>query len=303
MKNYRLDIASLLLAALLAACCASLQAAPPGPEIVVGSADPDEALQGDELDVTISGTGFADGAVVSYLVSGTKDSSQIDVIRTDFVEDASGQQFLVTRIKIKDQATVSDYDILVQLGGRKGKGTTRFAVLPYQTPNDGLVQIVATGAVQLNVFCIESVNASTSFLGCNGYNGSAPYITLGQYFLDFQGYDKQADGNACFGGGQAFAGTVQLQHHQSGDAAIFRFWALNSAGDVDIQYALTIDDPHLGGWSDPPGFPPGVGETTTLIGTHWALGSYQRDKKYGPCTAAGEFSGADIVITDLTRLD
>ena len=45
MKNYRLDIASLLLAALLAACCASLQAAPPGPEIVVGSADPDEALR------------------------------------------------------------------------------------------------------------------------------------------------------------------------------------------------------------------------------------------------------------------
>ncbi len=288
-----------LFGVLLAMAGNPLLAAPGAEPIVVESADPNEAEQGQELDVLIRGSGFGKDAKVKYLVAETDDDSQIDVLSVEFVDEST----LRTRIRVKDDALVTNYDVQVQRGRRKGKGTT-FAVIPLQTPNDGLIEIVSSGAVSVQEVCIEPVNDPRTTVGCNGNDGNLVTITLGQFFIDFSDYDKGALGSACFADGPEFVGTIQLRNDFGGDGddAIFRFRALNSDGTVDVQYALISTDPHLGGWSDPPGFPPALGETTTLVGTHWSLSSYSRDKKYGPCSSEGELNGGDIVTVDLTRL-
>jgi hypothetical protein len=56
-----------------------------GGKISVTAASPGEALQGEELDVVVNGTGFDNGTTASYLVTGTSDDSQIDVLSIEFV--------------------------------------------------------------------------------------------------------------------------------------------------------------------------------------------------------------------------
>jgi hypothetical protein len=97
-----------------------------GGKVAVESANPGSAIQGEEKDIYISGSGFGPGANVRYLVTGTDDDTQIEVLSTEYI-DATGE--LKTRVKVKDSATVIDYDIEVQAtSGRKGKGTTLFKV-------------------------------------------------------------------------------------------------------------------------------------------------------------------------------
>lgn len=109
-----------------------LAAAPPsgggggGPnKVSVINADPSEATQGQELDVIVTGSGFDSGSQVSYLVTGTTDGSQVDVLSVQYISSTE----LRTRIRPKDAAPATDYDIEVRtLSGRKGKGTTLFRV-------------------------------------------------------------------------------------------------------------------------------------------------------------------------------
>jgi len=99
-----------------------LLAAPPsgGPDPEVESADPNFALQGERKTITISGKYFAPGLTVRFLVTDTKDSSQIDVISAVYIDDKT----IEADIQVLGTATVSQYDIEVKIGGRKGKGTT-----------------------------------------------------------------------------------------------------------------------------------------------------------------------------------
>jgi hypothetical protein len=110
----------------LLAVSATLMAAPPqreGDPDVFG-ANPETAQQGEFKTITISGENFAPGATVRFLVGGTKDASQIEVLATTFVSDET----LEASIHVLDTATVSGYDIEVRVSGRKGKGTTMFSV-------------------------------------------------------------------------------------------------------------------------------------------------------------------------------
>jgi len=99
-----------------------LLAAPPSgdPDPEVDSADPPFALQGERKTVTISGKYFAPGLTVRFLVTDTKDSSQIDVISAEYLNENT----IEADIQVLGTATVSDYDIEVKVGRRKGKGTT-----------------------------------------------------------------------------------------------------------------------------------------------------------------------------------
>lgn len=115
-------IAGILLTALV---LGEAMAAPPDKTSVTG-ANPNSALQGESLDVVISGSGFGQGATVRFLVSGTRDDSQIAVNNVTYNE---GDGTLTASIQVQGTAVVSDYDIEVQpLSGRKGKGTTLFSV-------------------------------------------------------------------------------------------------------------------------------------------------------------------------------
>jgi len=115
----------LLVIAVIFALPLALEAAKPVP-VTVTAANPSAAIQGAELDVLVSGTGFGNGSTVKYLVTGTTDASQVTVLSVQYIP-ATGQ--LKTRIKVNGEATTTYYDIEVLTAtGRKGKGTTLFKV-------------------------------------------------------------------------------------------------------------------------------------------------------------------------------
>lgn len=114
-------IAVLVLWALMPAVSAHAQ-------VAVTSADPSSAPQGTiSLDVTVVGNGFDSSAAVSFLITGTTNPGGITVKKVV----VRGSKKLVATIEIADTAVVTDFDIQVEMsGGRKGKGTSLFAVLP-----------------------------------------------------------------------------------------------------------------------------------------------------------------------------
>jgi uncharacterized membrane protein len=114
----------LIAAALFIVLPLALEAGKPVP-VTVTAANPADATQGEELDVIVSGSGFDSGSIVSYLITGTADASQVTVQSVQYISSTQ----LKTRIKVNGFAPVTDYDIEVQAStGRKGKGTTLFKV-------------------------------------------------------------------------------------------------------------------------------------------------------------------------------
>lgn len=100
----------------------------PSAKVTVTNANPNSALQGDPLNVEISGSGFDGGSTVKFLVTGTKDDRQISVDQESVHSSADGT-LLTVDIVVSGGATVTDYDIEVKSSsGRRGKGTTLFAV-------------------------------------------------------------------------------------------------------------------------------------------------------------------------------
>lgn len=103
-------------------------------QVAVTSADPSSAPQGTvSLDVTVNGNGFDNSAAVSFLVTGTTNPGGITVKKVS----VRGSRKLIATIEIADTAVVSNFDIQVELsGGRKGKGTSLFAVIPKVNSGD-----------------------------------------------------------------------------------------------------------------------------------------------------------------------
>jgi len=127
MRNrHTKTVCFLIIAALLIVLSQAVGAKGKPTKVEVTAANPSVAAQGEEKDIYISGAGFGHGSTVKYLVTGTTDDTQIDVLSTEYIE-STGE--LKTRVKVKDAAIVIDYDIEVQAAsGRKGKGTTLFKV-------------------------------------------------------------------------------------------------------------------------------------------------------------------------------
>lgn len=97
-----------------------------GPPIRVEQAIPNEAEQGQQgLAVKIKGRNFQDGDTVHFLVTGTDDESQIDVLSAVY-DPGTGD--IDTVIDVEDEAPVDLYDIEVRRGGRGGKGSDLFRV-------------------------------------------------------------------------------------------------------------------------------------------------------------------------------
>jgi len=95
-------------------------------KVTVTAAVPDTAVQGDMTEVEIDGTGFDAGSTARFIVTDTRDDTQIDVNEVTF-DAATGK--LKAKIKVKDAAQPVEYDIEVKTSsGRRGKGTTLFRV-------------------------------------------------------------------------------------------------------------------------------------------------------------------------------
>lgn len=99
---------------------------PSGDEVSVESTDPDSALQGEMLEVRVLGDGFDDGSTVSFEIDGVT-VDDITVQETRFVSE----QELAADIAVREDATVTTYDVAVQAArGKKGIGLELFDVKP-----------------------------------------------------------------------------------------------------------------------------------------------------------------------------
>jgi len=124
-------ISGLTVIACLALLLPLAAAAAPPNKVTVTAAYPPDAFQGEELIVTVTGSGFDAGSAVGYLVTGTTDASQVEVKMIEFISPSE----LRTLVRPKDNALVTEYDIEVRtMSGRKGKGTTLFNVKQKTTP-------------------------------------------------------------------------------------------------------------------------------------------------------------------------
>ena len=95
-------------------------------QVKVTSATPSSAYQGTiSLDVVVNGSGFDSSARAEYFVSGTTSFGGITVKKVVFRKSTE----IVTTIDVAEGAVLANFDIQVTLDtGRKGKGTTLFAV-------------------------------------------------------------------------------------------------------------------------------------------------------------------------------
>ena len=126
MKTYIKQMSVLFLAALASLFLLDAYAGKPV-KVTVTAADPPSAVQGDITDVYIDGTGFDTGSTARFIVTGTRDDTQITVLEPPVFDHATGK--LKAKIKVKDAALPVEYDIEVKTSsGRRGKGTTLFRV-------------------------------------------------------------------------------------------------------------------------------------------------------------------------------
>ncbi len=95
-------------------------------KVTVETANPSSAYQGDTPEVEIEGAGFDAGSTVRFIVTDSRDDTQIEVVSpVTFVSPGK----LKVKIKVKDAALPVEYDIEVRTSsGRRGKGTTLFRV-------------------------------------------------------------------------------------------------------------------------------------------------------------------------------
>lgn len=101
-----------------------------GKSIKVTATDPDFALQGQDLDVTVIGSGFDRGSTVRFLVGVLEDDTQVEVKgEILFIKEKGKPDKLLVPIHVLNAATVDYYDIEVTTSsGRRGKGTDLFRV-------------------------------------------------------------------------------------------------------------------------------------------------------------------------------
>ena len=113
--------------------------------VTVTSANPPSTIQGTvNLNVTLNGKGFKNGATAKWFVTGTTNPGGVTVNSTTFV---SGSQ-LTANITVASDATVSGYDIVVAnagTNGGSGKGTDLFAVMQAAQSGSCTVQPLPSG--------------------------------------------------------------------------------------------------------------------------------------------------------------
>ncbi len=117
-----------------------------GPPIRVTESIPAEGVQETTPPVRLKGKGFGPGAQVTYIVHATGDVAPPEKMFASGVVYNPATEELEYTLVIAVDADVGDYDILVTLSGRKGKGTTLFNVQSSTKPRSGFTPDDITAA-------------------------------------------------------------------------------------------------------------------------------------------------------------
>ena len=272
-------------------------AAPPV-KVKVTSASPNSALQGDALPVVISGSGFDVGSTVKFLVTGSKDASQINVGAVVLNNDGT----LTASIQVLNGATVTDYDIEVQTSsGRRGKGTTLFKV---QSSGGGNEQPT------FGVFIYGDMSGSGTLWNQHtsgdpnvaffNYDEDPDPIGSGEidlgYFTDDSGPFAPGRGANCFGADlstQLIYGSV-YKINSGAAVAMLQFIGTTEDGEITLEYGLKLE----GLFDDPNDWTPLSVNTLRL--TSWKLRIQKKlRKKLSNISCVGE--GTFETFIDVVR--
>ena len=304
--NIRKLIPPSILILVVALLCLNVAFAAPPEKVKVTGADPNSALQGAALDVDISGSGFDVGSTVKFLVTGSKDASQISVGAIVLNNDGT----LTASIQVLNGATVTDYDIEVQASsGRRGKGTTLFKV---QSSGNGggnvnpRYDVAIWGDVSGSgtEWLVESpgIDSISYFNGQQGYTGGDGFMDFGFFTIpgNLGGAFSGQRGENCFGNSfPILLKAAALEQRNDGSAyAHFTIYAKTDDGQNEIQYHLdmtgTIDDPY--DWS-----PQGV-NTMNLTTWKLLLGA-NKYNKHTNIACLGESTGGAgfLTVIDVVR--
>lgn len=168
------------------------------------------------------------------------------------------------------------------------------------TSNDAIIYVETVGGVTSLFTCTNNLGRKASTLGCKA--GTGGITALADLF-----YDREDVGDGFSWGETCFSeispelsfelGSVQLFELSDGTAETwFRFTTKGKIGEENVTYVLELTDP-LGpsNWSD--GYPPPVGTTSTMTGTHWLLRFMRNKERHSiPCVGEGTFP-ADEEVT------
>jgi hypothetical protein len=212
---YRIPIFSSFVLALALLVQQSVEAAPPT-KVTVTAAVPDEAFQGAALPVVISGENFDAGSTVRFLVSGTKDDSQIEIGTVMYNPDGT----LTADIQVRDDAQVIEYDIEVRTSsGRRGKGTSLFSVKSGTDSNTGGFGELGNGCVAFDSpATLGTFHEDGGGAYCNGTDGQVSVPRrLRLDTTKFNGNDRKyfLDAEDCEANSTVCKGTVEVEVLQS----------------------------------------------------------------------------------------
>jgi hypothetical protein len=246
-------------------------------QIQVTSATPSSAPQSTvNLNVAISGNGFARGAQAEFFITGTTNPGGVTVNSTAF----NNKRSLTANITVSDTATIANFDVQVTSSGRTGKGTELFAVTAKGTPigcsttgtPSGFTQTAILNPVQSNGAALLPttifgeairvrpldlnrdgvVDTLVAFVTSGSNNGSIPGTYI--FFLDPVTGQRQTTnpitGAAWTNPLQVLTG-VQARHADAGD--------VNSDGIPDFVLASPADSVaylFVGAVSPSPSFTP-----------------------------------------------
>ncbi|MFN7997033.1 MAG: FG-GAP and VCBS repeat-containing protein [Bryobacteraceae bacterium] len=147
--------------------------------VQVSSALPSQTTQGTvNLDVTVAGNGFKQGAQAQWFVSGSINPGGVTVNSTTFVSSSQ----LTANITVSTTATISSYDISVtNKNGSSGKGTGLFSVNAGNGNQNQacLLQPLPSAFTQMGTLNYVNSSGTAQYSGAFGLSVRVFPLTLG----------------------------------------------------------------------------------------------------------------------------
>jgi len=278
-------------------------------KVMVESVTPDKATQGDtKYGVIIRGSGFDQGSTVRFLVAGTTEEAQMEIIgKIDLIDG----DLVIPTLEISDTAVVDFYDVEVRTSsGRRGKGTDLFKV---EQKDGGNVNPTFDVTFSDDMSGSSGTNWQSSSAGHGiDYWRSDPLGGTGVINLDYFRLPL-ADGGPFVGerGEKCFdiAGTltpiegVQLwQDSSSGDPILnltFFGTTENENGAITLKYHLQLkgvfeDDPSIY-WL------PMVSTTVNMTSWRLRIAAKNLRKKYNNISCVGDGDDFQTTISVVRR--
>jgi hypothetical protein len=267
--------------------------------VSVTAASPETAEQGTlNLNVTISGKGFKNGAKSKFLVSGTTNPGGVVVRSTAFVNAST----LVANIDVTDTASISRFDIEINnADGRSGHGSDLFSVIaknaaagkPVSCTNapvnititdfsPGISSDNAVNAGFGNTY-VHGQNGVNARLNCNGQtielSGARPaYLNLQQSLVDAGPAPMPSWINTPtpIGFFNIYLGSFFNNAQPSATNFTFTtyFRATTSNGGLDQLYFYNMENPTANALSGANPIFNTICTTSLVYVTHYAAGTY-----------------------------